>query len=53
MVNKILKARWQDNQLVDSGLQKEEMPKIAETFVQVWGQYNHKRIAYPKGALKD
>jgi putative nucleotidyltransferase with HDIG domain len=53
MVNKILKARWVDNQLVDSGIQKEEMPKIAEIFVQVWAQYNHKRIAYPKAALKD
>lgn len=51
MVNKILKARWQDNQLVDSGLTREEMPKIAEIFVRVWQQFNHKRIAYPKGAL--
>jgi len=53
MVNKILKARWVDNQLVESGIQKEEMPKIAEIFVRVWAQYNHKRIAYPKAALKD
>ncbi|MDJ1184573.1 HD family phosphohydrolase [Roseofilum casamattae] len=51
MVNKILKARWQDNQLVDSGLTREEMPIIADTFVRVWQQFNHKRIAYPKGAL--
>lgn len=51
MVNKILKARWQDNQLVDSGLTREEMPIIADVFVRVWEQFNHKRIAYPKGAL--
>lgn len=51
MVNKILKARWQDNQLVDSGLKREEMPIIADVFVRVWEQFNHKRIAYPKGAL--
>lgn len=51
MVNKILKARWQDNQLIDCGLSREEMPKIAEIFVRVWQQFNHKRIAYPKGAL--
>jgi len=51
MVNKILKARWQDNQLVDSGLKREEMPIIADIFVRVWEQFNHKRIAYPKGAL--
>lgn len=50
-VNKILKARWQDNQLLDSGLKREEMPQIAEIFVQVWQQFNHKRIAYPKAVL--
>ncbi|GAB4280411.1 MAG: HDIG domain-containing protein [Oscillatoriaceae cyanobacterium] len=52
MVNKILRARWQDNQLVDSGLKREEMPKIAEIFVRVWQQFHHKRIAYPKAALR-
>ncbi|HBL10812.1 MAG TPA: hypothetical protein DD379_05295 [Cyanobacteria bacterium UBA11162] len=51
-VNKIFKARWQDNQLVDSGLTREELSIIAEVFVTVWQQYNHQRIAYPKGALK-
>jgi putative nucleotidyltransferase with HDIG domain len=48
MVNNILRARWQDNQLVDSGLTREEMSKIAEIFVEVWQQFHHKRIAYPK-----
>ena len=52
MVNKILKGRWQDNQLVDSGLMREEMPIIAEIFVQVWQQFHHKRIAYPKISVK-
>lgn len=51
MVNKILRARWQDSQLADSGLTREEMSKIAEIFVRVWQQFNHKRIAYPKAAL--
>ncbi|MGC9524026.1 MAG: HD family phosphohydrolase [Limnospira sp.] len=51
MVNKILRARWQDNQLVDSGLTREDMGKIAEIFVRVWEQVNHKRIAYPKGVF--
>lgn len=51
MVNKIFKARWQDNQLVDSGLTREEINQIAEIFVQVWQQFHHKRIAYPKAAL--
>ncbi|OUL33536.1 hypothetical protein BV372_16135 [Nostoc sp. T09] len=48
MVNKILKARWQDNQLVDSGLTRQEMSQIAYIFVQVWQQFHHKRIAYPQ-----
>jgi len=48
MLNNILRARWQDNQLVDSGLTREEMSKIAQIFVDVWQQFHHKRIAYPK-----
>jgi putative nucleotidyltransferase with HDIG domain len=48
MINKIFRARWQDNQLVDSGLKREELTKIAEIFVQVWQQTNHQRIAYPQ-----
>ncbi|XGV94952.1 MAG: HD family phosphohydrolase [Leptolyngbya sp. BL-A-14] len=48
MINKILRARWQDKQLVDSGLTREEMSKIANVFVEVWQQSNHQRIAYPK-----
>ena len=51
MVNRILKARWRDQQLVDSGLTREHMNVIAQVFVQVWQQYNHKRIAYPKNTL--
>ncbi|GAB4241426.1 MAG: HDIG domain-containing protein [Stanieria sp.] len=51
MVKKIFKARWQDQQLVDSGLKYEELPVIAEVFIRVWQQFNHKRIVYPKGAL--
>ncbi len=51
MVNRILRARWQDQQLIDSGLTRQEMSRIASIFVQVWQQFNHKRIPYPKGAL--
>jgi putative nucleotidyltransferase with HDIG domain len=51
MVNKILRARWKDKQLVDSCLSREDMTVIANIFVQVWQQYNHKRIVYPKAAL--
>lgn len=51
MVNRILRTRWKENQLVESGLTREHMTVIADIFVQVWQQYNHKRIAYPKTAL--
>lgn len=51
MVNRILRARWQDNQLLDSGLTREDMSLIAEIFVRVWEQFNHKRIAYPSAVL--
>ena len=52
MVNKIFKARWQDSQLTESGLRREELPLIAEVFVRVWQQYNHQRIVYPQAALE-
>ncbi|NET34806.1 MAG: HDIG domain-containing protein [Cyanothece sp. SIO1E1] len=51
MVNRILRARWKDKQLIDCGLTREEMSKIAEIFVRVWQQSNHQRIAYPKAVL--
>ncbi len=46
-VNKIFKARWQDGQLVDSGLSRQEVSQVAEVFIQVWQQFNHQRIRYP------
>ncbi|HEY9659024.1 MAG TPA: HDIG domain-containing metalloprotein, partial [Allocoleopsis sp.] len=51
MVNRILRARWQDKQLIDSGLTRSDMSNIAETFVTVWQQFNHQRIPYPKSPL--
>lgn len=52
MISKILKSRWQDEQLIDSDLKYEELPVIAEVFVEVWQQSKHQRIAYPKAALE-
>ncbi|UBF26650.1 HDIG domain-containing protein [Kovacikia minuta CCNUW1] len=40
MINKILRARWQDKQLVDSGLTREDLGRIAAIFVEVWQQFN-------------
>lgn len=51
MIRKILRSRWQDNQLVDSGLTREDLNEIATIFVQVWQQFHHKRIPYPKAVL--
>ncbi len=51
MVNKIIRSRWQDEQLKDANLTRTELKKVAQVFVRVWQQTNHKRIAYPKAAL--
>jgi hypothetical protein len=51
MINRILRSRWQDNQLAESGLTREELSQIAETFVRVWQQFNHQRIVYPKAVV--
>jgi cyclic-di-AMP phosphodiesterase PgpH len=51
MVNRILRSRWQDNQLSDCGLSRADMTQVAEIFVQVWLQFNHQRIPYPKAVF--
>jgi membrane-associated HD superfamily phosphohydrolase len=48
MLNNILRAKWEDNQMTDSGLTRGEMSQIAQIFVEVWQQFHHKRIVYPK-----
>jgi cyclic-di-AMP phosphodiesterase PgpH len=48
MLNNILRAKWQDHQMVDSGLTRQDMSEIGQIFVDVWLQFHHKRIAYPK-----
>ncbi|MFN7256768.1 MAG: HD family phosphohydrolase [Microcystis sp.] len=52
MIKKIFQARWRDQQLVDSGIRQEELQIIDEVFVQVWQQFHHQRIAYPKAVLE-
>lgn len=53
MVTKIVRARWQDGQLADSGLRREDMDTIAQVFVEIWQQFHHKRIPYPTGASQE
>jgi membrane-associated HD superfamily phosphohydrolase len=48
MINRIIRARWQDQQLDEAGLSRNELTRIAEVFVQVWQQFHHRRIAYPQ-----
>lgn len=52
MIHKIFQARWRDHQLDDSGIKYEELPVIAEVFVEVWQQFNHQRIPYPPAILE-
>ncbi len=47
-VMQIFKTRWQDNQLVDSRLKRDELDTLAQVFVEVWQQVNHERIPYPQ-----
>lgn len=50
-INKIFKARWQDDQLVDSQLTRDDLNVLAEVFVEVWLQFHHKRIPYPTATI--
>ncbi|MCG9892665.1 MAG: HDIG domain-containing protein [Thermosynechococcaceae cyanobacterium MS004] len=47
-INQIFKARWQGDQLKDSGLNREDLKTLAQVFVCVWQQVNHQRIPYPQ-----
>ena len=47
----IFRNRWQDGQLKDSGLLREEMDIIADVFLQVWRESYHDRIPYPTASL--
>ncbi len=49
-VRRILQARWDEGQLIDSGLREEELDLVACTFIKIWRETNHKRIRYPNQA---
>lgn len=46
-INKIFKARWKDNQLLESSLSRDDLTVLAQVFVEVWSQFHHQRITYP------
>jgi cyclic-di-AMP phosphodiesterase PgpH len=52
MVNRIFQKRWDDGQLLDSGLSEANLGQLAPVFIRVWQQHNHGRIKYPALAQK-
>jgi putative nucleotidyltransferase with HDIG domain len=50
-INKIFKARWEDQQLVDSGLSRVDLTRLEDVFIEVWQQFHHKRVSYPNRLL--
>lgn len=52
MVNRIFRKRWDDGQLVNSGLGITDLEQLAPVFIRVWRQHNHGRIKYPELARK-
>ena len=52
MVRRLIDARWQDGQLVDSGLSLAELELLVRAFVRVWRRMRHRRIPYPIPARK-
>ncbi|WP_017326019.1 HD family phosphohydrolase [Synechococcus sp. PCC 7336] len=48
MILSIFRNRWEDGQLVDSGLMRKDLEAIAEVFLQVWQDSSHERIRYPQ-----
>ncbi|GAB4216480.1 MAG: HDIG domain-containing protein [Synechococcales cyanobacterium] len=52
-VERICRSRWQDGQLVDSGLTLADLDTICDTFIEVWQQSHHERIRYPASTEPD
>ncbi|NJK34760.1 MAG: HDIG domain-containing protein [Oscillatoriales cyanobacterium SM2_2_1] len=49
---RIFESRWQDGQLRDSGLTRDDLKRLAPVFFRVWRERNHGRIKYPAFAKK-
>jgi membrane-associated HD superfamily phosphohydrolase len=52
MVRRIVEARQDDGQLVNSGLGRAELELLIRSFVRVWKRMRHRRIPYPIPARK-
>jgi len=52
MMMRIFKSRWDQGQLLNSGLTLEDLEKLAPVFIRVWRERNHGRIKYPDFAAK-
>lgn len=49
MIYKIINDRVDEGELEDSGLNRSELDKVAESFLKIWRSQNHERIQYPPG----
>ncbi|MGB8700849.1 MAG: HDIG domain-containing metalloprotein, partial [Thermosynechococcaceae cyanobacterium] len=47
-IKQIFKTRWEDQQLNDARLSRDDLDVLAQVFVSVWQQVNHERIPYPQ-----
>ncbi len=48
MISKIVNSRWDEGELADSSLTKEELNTIIDSFMKVWRSQNHERVKYPE-----
>jgi putative nucleotidyltransferase with HDIG domain len=46
-IGTVFKARWDDGQMSESGLSREELEKVKKAFVRVWRTLHHERLKYP------
>ncbi len=47
MIYKIINARLDEGELMDSGLTRTDLEKVAQAFLNVWRMQNHDRVKYP------
>lgn len=43
----VFKARWDDGQFTEAGINESEMEKVKNAFVRVWRTLHHERLKYP------
>ncbi len=46
-IGSVLKARWDDGQLAESGMTRDELERVKKAFARVWRTLHHERLKYP------